>query len=292
MNRIQPLDLGAQPFFLSYRTETKGEHWRMHHAHQGCELLYVYEGAGSITVENKTYPLRPGTLICFQPYQLHKVEVPSSEDGSYIRTNLTFDPRFIESYTEPFPKLRSFLRRLWKGLLAQQVFGLGSDSRLPELLAELDRSRRQWGEGPQDEEGALFLLAILRHLQLYVFPAEDASPSMPEKASGHIEHMMDWIETHYREPFDLSRMAEDCHLSPYHVSHLFKRYAGVTITGYIAARRIREACALLAKTDKQIGDIGREVGSLGTPYFCQMFKNHKGVTPQAYRSMVRRAYEG
>jgi len=291
VNRIEPIHLGASPFFLSYRIETRAEDWQMYHAHQGCELLYVEEGSGFVTVEGKTYPLQPGMLFFFQPYQLHQVTVPACADGYYVRTNLTFDPRFAELYTAPFPRLQAFLRTLWKGLLTQQVFCLSEDNGLPELLREMEHSRHIWGERPQDEEGALSLLSVIRHLQRYVFPHEDVESHIPEKASGHIEQMMDWIETHYREPFSLSRLAEDCHLSPYHVSHLFRQYSGTTITEYIATLRIREACALLANTDKQVGDIGREVGRLGTSYFCQLFKRHKGVTPQAYRSTVRKAYE-
>jgi AraC-like DNA-binding protein len=86
-------------------------------------------------------------------------------------------------------------------------------------------------------------------------------------------------------------MAAALHLSPYHISHLFKRHTGVTLSDYMTNRRLREACALLANTDKQVGDIAREVGGFSAPYFCQLFKKHKGVTPQSYRATVRRAYE-
>lgn len=263
----------------------------MYHAHQGCELLYVEQGSGSVTVESKTYPLQAGMLFFFQPYQLHQVTVPACVNAYYVRTNLTFDPHYMEPYTVPFPRLQAFLRRIWKGLLTQQVFCLGEDNRLPELLREMEQSRHIWEERSQDEEGALSLLAVLRHLQRYIFPYETEKSQIPEKALGHAEQMMDWIETHYREPFSLSKLAEECHLSPYYVSHLFRQYVGATITSYIAILRIREACVLLANTDKQVGAIGREVGRLSTPYFCQLFKKHKGVTPQAYRSMVRKAYE-
>lgn len=291
MNLIQPVDLGPNAFSFSYRLETRNRHWKMFHAHQGLELLYVHEGSGIVTVERKQFPLRPGTLFCFQPYQLHKVEVPTQGECSYIRTNVTFDPRTVEPYAAPFPKLHAFLRRLWKGSLAKQVFPLGDDPRLPQLLASFEQARSRTPDGPHDEERALFLLALLRHLQLEVFPDGDADGSGMEKASRHIERIHDWLETHFRKPFDLEAMAQQLHLSPYHLSHLFKRHTGTTLSDCIAARRVREACALLANTDKPVGDIGHEVGGFCTSYFCQLFKKHKGVTPQAYRATVRRAYE-
>lgn len=291
MNLIEPMDLGPNSFFLLYRNETRNEHWRMFHAHQGLELLYVHEGRGSVTVERKTFPLQPGTLFCFQPYQLHKVEVPPQGDASYIRTNLTFDPRIVEPYAAPFPKLLAFLRKLSKGGLTQQVFALGGDERLPELLSSFQQAGRRANGEPQEEERALFLLALLRHLQLFVFPEDDAAAHDANRANRHIDRILDWVERHFGRPFELEAMAGALHLSPYHVSHLFKSHTGITLSDYITARRLREACALLANTDKQIGDIGREVGGFGTSYFCQLFKKHKGVTPQSYRLTVRRAYE-
>lgn len=290
MNLIEPLDLGPYSFNLSYRNETRNRHWKMFHAHQGLELLYVHEGYGSVTLERKQFPLRPGSLFCFQPYQLHKVEVPPQGEASYIRSNLTFDPRIAEPFVAPYPKLHAFLRRLWKGTLAQQVFPLEGDEQLPHLLAGFELARRRAPDDPHDEERALFLLAMLRHLQLHVFPESEPDGGL-EKTSRHIERIHDWIETHFRKPFDLEAMAQQLHLSPYHLSHLFKRHTGTTLSDYISVRRVREACALLANTDKPVSEIGHDVGGFGTSYFCQLFKKHKGVTPQSYRATVRRAYE-
>ncbi|MBO9600333.1 MAG: helix-turn-helix transcriptional regulator, partial [Cohnella sp.] len=158
-------------------------------------------------------------------------------------------------------------------------------------FADFDKTREMRGERTRDEE-ALHVLAVLRYLQLHVYPAGDeALREQAEKTESHVEKMLDWVESRFREPFDLDRMAAECHLSTYHVSRLFKNRVGKTISDYIAARRVREACELLAGTDKTTREIGIEVGALGASYFCEMFKKHKGVTPQAYRAMVRSAYE-
>lgn len=289
MEYRESMDLGADGYTFAYRTETREIHWKMVHAHQGIEMLYVHQGAGEIAVEDVTYPLQSGTLVFFQPYQLHRVEVPAHGEASYIRTNLTFNPHLVEPWLAAFPKLRFFFRKVWRGVLRQQVFQLQADQRLPNLLEDFEMLRSKEPATIEEELG-LFFLALLRHLQLHVFADGVAADAGQGKATQHVEHIMDWVEAHFKEPFRLQRIAEDLHLSPYHLSHLFKQHTGRTLSDYIAARRVREACALLMLTSKSVKQIGREVGGLGEAYFCHLFKKWKGITPQTYRDTVRQFY--
>ncbi|QGQ98156.1 AraC family transcriptional regulator [Paenibacillus psychroresistens] len=289
MNLIEQMNLGPNSFAMSYQNETKDTYWRMLHAHQGIELLYIHEGFGSVTLEHETFPLRAGTLFCFQPYQLHKVEVPVQSGASYIRSNITFDPRIMDPYLSPFPNLQAFLRLLWKGSLPQQVFTLAPSHLYTDILHGYSLNHIE-DSAQQAEDHTLFLISVLHYLQTHVFPKNKFPAKGSERTYQHIEGMMDWVEGNYSKYFDLSKMASELHLSPYHISHMFKTYTGTTLSDYITARRIREACTLLANTAKSIQDIGLEIGGFGTPYFCQLFKKHKGMTPKAFRNVVREVY--
>ncbi|MNC43962.1 Bifunctional transcriptional activator/DNA repair enzyme AdaA [compost metagenome] len=226
--------------------------------------------------------------MLFQPYQLHRVEVPVHADTSYIRTNLTFNPHLVEPWLEPFPGLRFFFRTLWRGVLPQQVFHLQNDERLANLLDEFQWLHPQPSDTREEDLG-LFFLTLLRYLDLHVF-GPGRTNAVPSRSTLHVEKIMDWAEEHFREPFHLQRLADELHLSPYHLSHLFKQCTGRTVSDYIAARRIREACSLLMLTAMPVKAIGQEVGGFSTAYFCQLFKKWKGITPQAYRETVRTLY--
>lgn len=286
MGYMQAIDLGVTGYAFHFRQEMKEAHWRMLHAHQGIEMLYIYSGRGEISVENDKYPLRSGTLVVFQPYQLHRVEVRAQQGEPYIRTNLTFNPHLVAPWLKPFPKLAFFYRQLWQGVLTRQVFQVEDQGRLASLLEEFYASHSQPLADPE-EDRILFFLSLLRHLHLNIFPGGNAAFADQPRAKAHVERVMDWVEAHYREPFRLQRIAMDLHLSPYHLSHLFTQFTGRTMTDYIAARRIRAACDLLVSTDKPIKTIAREVGGLSDAYFCQLFKKVKGIPPQAYRETVR-----
>ncbi|MFC5649593.1 helix-turn-helix transcriptional regulator [Paenibacillus solisilvae] len=95
------------------------------------------------------------------------------------------------------------------------------------------------------------------------------------------------MEDHYRTPFSLEDLSSHLHLSPYHISHLFKQITGITLSDYLIQRRVKEACLLLANTTKSIQEIASEVGGLSPSYFCQMFKKTKGVSPEKYRKSIR-----
>lgn len=284
MTSYERIDFELGSFLCKHKLKSEHSHW--FHAHQGIEMLYIYEGEGKVMLEGKTYPLSGGTLLWIQPYQLHLVDVPSSPNSVYVRTNLTFDPHFMTGYLAPFPGLRRFYDRLWKGILPKQVFALLKDGPLPEMLEELHQACQ---EPPEDREESfvLLMLRLLRYLQRQVFTDSPPGAQAGPRALKHVESITDWLENHYRRPFRLEEMADDLFLSPYHLSHLFKEAAGITLSEYITLRRIREACSLLAGTSKSVREIASEVGGLGSSYFCQMFKKNKGVTPEQYRKTIR-----
>jgi YesN/AraC family two-component response regulator len=107
-----------------------------------------------------------------------------------------------------------------------------------------------------------------------------------ERATNNAEKIMEWIEEHYWTKFELDQLSKELHMSPYHISHLFKQAIGTSITEYLNARRMRQACWLLKSSDAPIEYIGQQVGLANFSYFCQLFKKITGVTPHKYRSSI------
>ncbi|MBB6633122.1 helix-turn-helix transcriptional regulator [Cohnella thailandensis] len=280
-------DHGVEPDSILFAYKQQHSESYYHHAHRGIEMLYIYEGHGEIMVDNLTYPIENHSLVWFQPYQLHRVAVPLEPGRSYTRTNLTFDPHLLERYLAPFPVLERFYRTLWKGHLRKPFFTDLQDSPIPALLERFHLARGTGSPG-QDEEIGLLLLNLIQWLQKNLFKAEaEAASDIPSRAQSHAERITEWLDEHYRKPFKLEELAESLHLSPYHVSHVFKKSAGMTLSDYVIRRRVREACALLANTSKSVQEIASELGGLSTSYFCQMFKRAKGVSPEQYRRSIR-----
>lgn len=257
-------------------------------AHQGIELLFIWEGTGRISVNQKIHAVGPGTLFICQPYQLHYYKV----DSYSVRTPLIFDPYLFEKYATPFLKIKSILFKLWKSDLERQLFHLTEEESFmfKQLLSNFTRRLNEcWSGREQTEELILFLFELLPKLNNLI--PNKLPPTAPSRFTGassrHVEQIMQWIEQHYHEEFSLERLASSLHLSPHHVSHLFSRETGSTLSQYIMARRLSDAISLLLSTDYSVEQIGKQVGFRSPSFFCKCFKEKTGLTPHAYRTKFK-----
>jgi AraC family transcriptional regulator of arabinose operon len=246
------------------------------------ELLYVHEGHGRVVVNQQIIELAPGSLICFRPFQLHRIQMNIKPEMPYVRSLFVFEPSVLDRYLSNFLSLQSFFQRFWKDPQESQIF---PDLPFKIMLPLLDNYQARIalaGAEHRLEEQMLFLVALLHLLKGQSVPSMQANqPARPKSTAS--ERIMEWIEEHYREEFQLDVLAKAVHLSPNHVSAVFRQTIGTSITEYLTARRIRQACWLLKTSDLTVQKIGRSIGLSNFPYFCQLFKKHVGLSPYRFK---------
>ncbi|SEP46234.1 AraC family transcriptional regulator [Propionispora vibrioides] len=286
MRLIENRYLGFNPFRFDFKTKTDEQQWEKFHAHQGLEFLYIYQGYGSMIIDQKIFQIKPKTLICFQPFQLHKINISINQQCPYIRTMLLFSPESVDQFLKPFSSLYSLFKYLYKGKLQQPLFDISNNHKIPELLFEFNQRSKIVKLNNMREEFILFLISFLQGLR-DVIPQNSEKISSPNRYLRHIEKALDWIEAHYKEEFILDQLASDLHLSSYHISHLFREEMNCTISEFITVRRIKEACLLLSSTDLSIQTIGKLVGLKSDSYFSYLFKKNIGMTPKQYRTSLK-----
>ncbi|MWC27885.1 AraC family transcriptional regulator [Paenibacillus sp. MMS18-CY102] len=286
MNRLfELLQFQGKPCLWAHAMRST-EHFKgYYHWHQGCELLLVHEGVGKVIVNQQTYDIRRGMLFFFQPFQLHNVFVEADTATPYVRTVFHFDPAPLERGLAPFPHLHQLYMKLKQGMMTEQAFDMTEelDVLLPACEA-FSRTRSQ-AQGKQrandDEEAALLLLQFLSAVNRRLAAMQPGNASA--RTLRYSEVIMQWVEAHYSEAFELERLSEELHLSKAYVSRVFQRETGSSLTDYIAARRMKEACRLLQTTDLPIRIVGERVGLSNTSYFIRAFKKVVGSTPYKYK---------
>lgn len=290
MKRLVTIDFQVNPFQGRFLAEAEPDYKGFFHSHPGVEILIIHEGRGTVTLPKHVYPIESGSIFIFQPYQLHHVRAIHTEEQPYVRSLLEFDPIAIQPYLQPYKHLEQLLTYLWKGDLKEQAF--------PDMLARypIEPNVRFYKEHlysemrTKPERYASLVTHLLHCLQLEMGQRTIAMDTAATSAElSHTEAILRWIEGHFNESFDLAQLADELHLSKYHVSHLFKAETGRTVTDYIMALRSKEACRLLIDTSLSIADVGARVGWPIASHFTEQFKRWIGCTPSHYRRRHRRA---
>jgi YesN/AraC family two-component response regulator len=104
-----------------------------------------------------------------------------------------------------------------------------------------------------------------------------------ENFSPHVRKAADYIKLHLSTPLSLNEISSAIGITPNHLSHLFKKEAGVSISQYIAEKRCNRAHEMLLTTGLPIQDISGYVGYPDSNYFVKIFKSQYGATPTEYR---------
>ncbi|WP_103310471.1 MULTISPECIES: helix-turn-helix domain-containing protein [unclassified Pseudomonas] len=98
-----------------------------------------------------------------------------------------------------------------------------------------------------------------------------------------LKRVIQLMEQHLADPFNLGDLARAIGLSEYHFSRLFKRATGRSPSQYFIQLRMARARQLLIETERSVIDIGLEVGYGSASHFSQVFRREVGVAPSHYR---------
>ena len=113
----------------------------------------------------------------------------------------------------------------------------------------------------------------------------EAAPAQEERpeATGYVREAMDYIAAHYADgDISIAAIAEHLRVSEGHLSHVFKKQTGMTVTGYLTQYRIQAAMRLLASGRVKVYEAAAAVGYKDVTYFSATFKTQTGLSPSEY----------
>lgn len=100
-----------------------------------------------------------------------------------------------------------------------------------------------------------------------------------------------YVHAHYNESLTRDDIASHISVSNRHLNRCFKQELGITPMSYLNRYRIKEAKRLLTTTQRNITDIGLEVGFSSGGYFTRVFKQEVGVAPSEYKRRIQEETE-
>lgn len=99
---------------------------------------------------------------------------------------------------------------------------------------------------------------------------------------------MSYVHRSYQDPLEVITIAQALKCQPSHLSRVFKKSAGYSLSDYIKRVRIDHAMRLLASSEYSVGEIGYMVGFQDQSHFGKIFRSFLKMTPLGYRQSYQK----
>lgn len=101
----------------------------------------------------------------------------------------------------------------------------------------------------------------------------------------HIIRAVAYIRQNMAKNLTLVKVADETHVSPSYLSHLFRKELGTTYSSYYNEMRVQYS-ALLLHGPRKINQVAYELGFTDCKYFSKVFKRFMGESPKEYQRRI------
>ena len=230
------------------------------HLHKEMEIIYVIKGESHLFIDNNYMTISDGDLFVSFPNQVHCYEM--SEPGQYYLFTIIPDCCF------------GIKDLLYDNVPGKNILRLDEND---EILKALYDAICYQGEYKDT-----YYAGLINHALALMLPKLSLTPRIKSNTAT-LQNIINYCSLNFARELTLDDIADDLHLSKYHISHLLNKKLGISFTGYINLLRINSACELLRKTDKSIASISEEVGFGSIRSFNRVFAQIMNMTPYDYR---------
>jgi AraC-like DNA-binding protein len=232
-------------------------------------IEFVSSGRGSLTMNGKTYPLRPGAIYCYGPRTRHIIK--TAPDQPMLKHFVDFTGGDLVKLL----KKTDFLKG--RPLFVSRPF------RIRNIFENLITT----GNTESRNRDALCAL-LLRQLILYA----DDTAMEPEAAFSPAWQTYlrcrQYIERNYLELPTIGSAAKACFVDQAYLSRLFKRFAEESPLQLLSRLKMGKAADLLSSGELLIKQVAEEVGFADPYHFSRVFKRVYGIPPETFSRAARR----
>lgn len=232
-------------------------------------FLYTLRGEGELYMENldrPKYTLMAGTMCWIDCSQMHKYSCShASEHWDFI---------WIHAYGGFLPAYYNEFIRINKHCLIKAK----SNNILTAMQSILSFSASNTGILLDAYHSA----HLINRLTTAII-TNAINNDQPSSTNHHIQRAIEYMNHHFSEDISLDQIADHIYLSKCYFHRLFTQTVNCTPHTYLNTIRLQHAKEFLRNTQLPIQDIASNVGFGNYSYFIQMFKQHEGITPYAFR---------
>lgn len=243
------------------------------HYHDGHELIYIVSGEIMVSVGEREYRAKAGSLIVLSRFEEHSVRVLTPEYRRYTLLVSSEISRGSENYA-----LSSILVNRSRGfehIVECGQFGARIESLFDRVRQECIERKPMYSRVV--DSALMILLAEIYRIAPQRFIVGE------NKNSEMVRRIQNRFERDCSSDVTISSLASEFHVSTSHLAHVFKSITGYSPIDYLISCRLSAAKNLLAESDKSIKEIVDSCGFSDESNFSRTFKRKFGMTPSEFR---------
>lgn len=248
------------------------------HYHLDTEIIYVLQGSVRLKNGYCWYELHEGDTFVNSSHEVHSLY---AMDGGNVVAQIQISTHY---YSQFFPNLSKACYRTYSRKPHGKKHDLLRELLLQILLKHVTRSFNYRSE-------CIYLMAdTIKHLDKYfnlfsfdkdvVVDFDKSNPVAIER----ISRISQYIYQYYADNITLEDLSAMEHLNTFHLSHLIKRFTGMSFRDFLCFARVEWSEIPLLDSDAKISRIAREVGFSTTAYYKKYFEKWFKRTPEEHRA--------
>lgn len=244
------------------------------------KIVYVISGHGEKIINNRKYPISPGSLFVIHPDDRTTYSIASDAIEIY---NILFMPELIADGIKELKSEYDFFAIFGRDFKdasrerREMLYVLDSGRETEQLIRKMERELKQEASNYRNMI-KLYLQTLL--INISRLSSNKARQGRKKNIVLYIEHM---IDQHFNEEFSLDRLSENIGLTKSHMCRIFKHETGETIMSRLLEHRLREAAELLQFSELNVSEICFKCGFNNLSYFYRAFAHRHGLNPGEYR---------
>lgn len=244
------------------------------HWHESFELIYLYDGTMTVTIQDKTHTLHQGQFLLINSSEIHSTLCEQHVKALLLQIPVCF-------FQESLPDVSHVY-----------FYNVPSRHLKPDTYATITTLLCNMGDVYEAQEPwySLQFKSLLYELVYTLMNTcyktqSEATRIKSAKNLERLEAVTAYVRAHYKETISLDSIAKQVALNPEYFCRFFKRHMGQTFQEYVNQVRLTHVYQELTQTDLPVHIIMEQNGFSSYKLFSKYFKKTYHCTPSELRRL-------
>jgi AraC family transcriptional regulator, transcriptional activator of pobA len=261
---------------LESRSKTYNWEIKQHlHTHL-YQVFLIEKGGGILNHNNEKITFHAPCIIAIPANHLHGFSFDAETDGRVI----TLSDSFADNLFKTSPKVVLELNRLWQIPISE-----AEKTQFDSLIRIIDRISRELYEDLEEKQMTLQAYLTILFVEVFRF-AKQHETHFLKTDNRQLKYFQDFQKNIKKANSALKTVTEyakELNITTVHLNRICQSVAQKSALQLAQAHILAEAQKYLTHTSYTITEISYLLDFNDVAYFSRFFKQHKGVSPKAFR---------